>query len=137
LFRAAFPEVEPPSSSSTGSTPAVSEPDKGKPIVVQSQSNKANSGKVKSAPQKPAETRSTGKQASTEGYVAQIGAYANADTAQQEFKKLKQWGFRAYTEKVGGNVRVRVGPYTDRDKAEQVGHLLEKHGYHPVIVSSK
>ena len=134
---AAFPEVKPPSSSSTGSTPAVSEPDKGKPIVVQSQSNKAKPGKVKSPLQKSAETRSTGKQASTEGYVAQIGAYANADTAQQEFKKLKQWGFRAYTEKVGGNVRVRVGPYTDRDKAEQVGHLLEKHGYHPVIVSSK
>jgi DedD protein len=135
--RAAFPEVEPPSSSSTGSTPAVSGPDKGKPVVVQSQSNKAKPGKVKSPLQKSAETRSTGKQASTEGYVAQIGAYANADTAQQEFKKLKQWGFRAYTEKVGGNVRVRVGPYTDRDKAEQVGHLLEKHGYHPVIVSSK
>jgi DedD protein len=102
---AAFPEVKPPSSSSTGSTPAVSGPDKGKPVVVQSQSNKAKPGKVKSPLQKSAETRSTGKQ--------------------------------AYTEKVGGNVRVRVGPYTDRDKAEQVGHLLEKHGYHPVIVSSK
>jgi len=32
---------------------------------------------------------------------------------------------------------VRVGPYTDRDKAEKAGHQLEKHGYHPVIVSSK
>jgi len=50
---------------------------------------------------------------------------------------LKQWGFKAYTEKIGDKTRVRVGPYPDRDKAEKVGHQLEKHGYHPVIVSAK
>jgi DedD protein len=121
----------------TGSTQAGPEPDAGKPAAVESQPGKVMPDKAKSAPQKSAETRSTGKQASGEGYVAQVGAYANAATAKQEFKKLKQWGFKVYTEKVGGNIRVRVGPYTDRDKAEKVGRLLEKHGYHPVIVSSK
>jgi DedD protein len=131
----AIPDAKPPATSSaavTGSTPADSGPDKGEAVVVQSQS-----GKAKSASQKPAKTQSTGKQASVEGYVAQVGAYANAGTAKQEFKKLKQWGFKVYTEKVGGNTRVRVGPYTDRAKAEKVAKLLENHGYHPVIVSSK
>jgi DedD protein len=131
----AIPDTKPPSSSSaavTGSTPAASVPDKDKPAVDQS-----HSGKAKSAPGKPAEARSTGK-ANVEGYVAQVGAYANAGTAKQEYKKLKHWGFnKAYTEKVGGNTRVRVGPYTDRAKAEKVAKLLENHGYHPVIVSSK
>ena len=131
----AIPDTKPPSTSSaalTGSTSAASGSDKGKPVVVQGQS-----GKAKSVPGKPAETRSTGK-ASAGGYVAQVGAYANAGTAEQEYKKLKQWGFhKAYTEKIGDNTRVRVGPYTDRNKAEKVGHLLEKHGYHPVIVSTK
>ncbi|HUW75100.1 MAG TPA: SPOR domain-containing protein [Gallionella sp.] len=136
--RVAIPEVQPSAASSAVVTaPPAGNPDKGNAVVVHSQPGKANPGKVKLAPQKPAETQNTSKQAGAQGYVAQVGAYANADTAKQEFKKLKKWGFKVYTEKVGGNIRVRVGPYTDRDKAEKVAKLLEKHGYHPVIVSNK
>jgi DedD protein len=75
--------------------------------------------------------------ANSEAYVAQVGAYSNPGAAKQELAKLKQWGFKAYTEKSGDKVRVRVGPYPDRDKAEKVGRLLEKHGLHPVILSDK
>lgn len=71
----------------------------------------------------------------TEGYVAQIGAYSNADTAKQELDKLKKWGFKAYTEKAADMIRVRVGPYADREKAEKVRLLLEKHGLHPVVMN--
>ena len=102
-----------------------------KPAVIQPQPEKPAAVKKQAAVAKP----STDK--GGERYVAQTGAYANADTAKQELKKLKQWGFKAYTEKVGANVRVRVGPYQERSKAEKVGHLLEKHGLHPVIVSDK
>lgn len=71
------------------------------------------------------------------GYVAQVGAYANADAAKQELAKLKQWGFKAYTEKAGDKVRVRVGPYASREKAEAAGRSLEKRGMHPVIMTAK
>jgi DedD protein len=84
--------------------------------------------------QKPAETKSADNSASAESYVAQIGAYSNQRTAKQELKKLKKWGFKAYTEKAGDKIRVRVGPYTDREKADKVVHLLEKHGLHPVVM---
>lgn len=70
-----------------------------------------------------------------ESYVAQIGAYSNADTAKQELEKLKKWGFKAYTEKAADMIRVRVGPYADREKAEKVRLLLEKHGLHPVVMN--
>jgi DedD protein len=69
--------------------------------------------------------------------VAQIGAYSNADTAKHELAKLKAWGFKAYTEKAGDKIRVRVGPYAERDKAEKVRHMLEKHGLHPVVTPAK
>ncbi|MCG6932153.1 MAG: SPOR domain-containing protein [Gallionella sp.] len=114
----------------TGSTPA-STPDKVKPDSQKKPDN-AKPAKVKQAPQKPAESIPAGS-----GYVAQVGAYANADTAQEEYKKLKQWGFKVYTEKVGANIRVRVGPYHDRAKAEKAARLLEKHGLHPVVISNK
>jgi DedD protein len=86
---------------------------------------------------KPAEAKNVDKQASEEGYVAQVGAYSNQSAAKQELNKLKKWGFKAYTEKSGDKIRVRVGPYADRDKAEKVRELLEKRGLHPVIISSK
>ncbi len=72
-----------------------------------------------------------------ESFVAQVGAYSNADTAKQELERLKKWGFKAYTEKAAGMIRVRVGPYDDREKAEKVRQLLEKHGLHPVVMSAK
>ncbi len=70
-------------------------------------------------------------------FVVQVGAYSNADTAKRELAQLKSWHFKAYTEKVGDKIRVRVGPYAERDKAEKVQHLLEKHGLHPVVTSAK
>lgn len=91
----------------------------------------------KVAESKAAEPKSADKHTGAEGYVAQVGAYANADTARQEVDKLKKWGFRAYTEKIGDKIRVRVGPYAERDKAEKARKLLEKHGLHPVVTSVK
>lgn len=80
----------------------------------------------------------TSEQASsTSAFVAQVGAYSNADTARQELAQLKKWGFKAYTEKAGDKIRVRVGPYAERDQADKVRHLLEKHGLHPVVTSAK
>jgi DedD protein len=84
--------------------------------------------------QKATETRSADNSASAESYVAQVGAYSNQRAAKQELKRLKKWGFKAYTEKAGDKIRVRVGPYADREKAEKVVGLLEKHGLHPVVM---
>lgn len=75
------------------------------------------------------------KPAAVEAFVVQVGAYSNADTAKQELAKLKTWGFRtAYLEKIEDKTRVRVGPYAEREKAEQVRGMLEKHGLHPVVM---
>ena len=68
-------------------------------------------------------------------YVVQIGAFSNAATATSEADKLKVWGFKAYTEQISGTTRVRVGPYADRSKADEVRQLLEKRGIHPVITT--
>ena len=86
---------------------------------------------------KTAESKSAGKPASGESFVAQVGAYTNPDTAKQEADRLKKLGFKAYIEKAGDKVRVRVGPYAERDKAEQVRQLLEKHGLKPAVVSAR
>ncbi|MDO8811108.1 MAG: SPOR domain-containing protein [Gallionella sp.] len=91
----------------------------------------------KPEPKNP-ESKGQAKPDSVDSYVAQVGAYANAATAKQELDKLKKWGFsKAYTEKIADKIRVRVGPYTEREKAEKVRQLLEKHGLHPVVTNEK
>ncbi len=87
--------------------------------------------------QEAVEPKRAAKPASGESFVAQVGAYVNPDTARQEADRLKKLGFKAYTEKAGDMVRVRVGPYAEREKAEKVRQMLEKHGLHPVVTSAK
>lgn len=70
-------------------------------------------------------------------YIVQVGAFTNAATASSEAEKLKNWGFKAYTEQISGTTRVRVGPYGDRNKADEVRLSLEKHGLHPVVKSAR
>jgi DedD protein len=106
-----------------------------KPVVNEIKGKVSNQSQpVALEPKAPA--KSEDKQASA-GYAAQVGAYSNAATAKQELEKLKKWGFKAYTEKAGNKMRVRVGPYDERDKVVKVAKLLEKHGLHPSIVSAK
>lgn len=87
---------------------------------------------VKPVEAKPVEEKSADKPATI--YTVQVGAFANANTASQEADKLKAWGFKSYTEQIAGTTRVRVGPYTDRKKADEVRLMLEKHGLHPAVV---
>ncbi|HEU0234479.1 MAG TPA: SPOR domain-containing protein [Gallionella sp.] len=112
------------------SNPHIEAPDK-----IQPATNKQPEAKARES--KNPESKGMDKPAGGESFVAQVGAYANPDTARQEANRLKKLGFKAYTEKAGDKTRVRVGPYAEREKAEKVRHLLEKHGLHPVVTSTK
>ncbi len=101
-----------------------------RPVEIKKPEVKKPEAKVADKPPVVAEKSAT-------NFVAQVGAYSNADTAQQQYTQLKGWHFKAYTEKVGDKTRVRVGPYASREQAEQVRALLEKHGLHPVVSSAK
>ena len=112
--------------------PKAAEPAESKPAESKSAESKSA---VQAAPAPAAGSAKKEDKAVT--YAAQVGAYSNPNTAKQELAKLKDWGFKAYTEKAGNKIRVRVGPYEERVKAEKVIKLLEKHGLHPSIVSIK
>lgn len=62
------------------------------------------------------------------GWVVQVGAFANADTAKSLRDKLGKQGFKAYTEKAGTVVRVRVGSFATQDAAEKAKAKLEAQG---------
>ncbi len=96
----------------------------------------AKPAEVRHAEAKPAEARQAEVKPSEKPsgtYIVQIGAFSSGKAAEQEASRLKAWGFKAYTELISGTTRVRLGPYADRGKADEVRQLLEKHGLHPVI----
>jgi DedD protein len=108
------------------------------PPLTDGNSRAEAQGKMQTASDKQTGAKRADQPTGGESFVAQVGAYASADAAKQEFDRLKKLGFRkVYTEKVEDMTRVRVGPYAERDKAEQVSQMLEKHGLKPVVMSAR
>ncbi len=119
-------QVRPDVSDQAGSQPENSQTEIKQPELKQPEIKETVLKQVSKTEAKPAAT-----------YIVQVGAFSNAGTADGEAGKLKAMGFKAYTEIISGTTRVRVGPYVDRSKADEVRKLLEKHGLHPVITEVK
>lgn len=110
----------------TGKQPENSQPEIKQPEIKRAGIKGTQLKQVSKTEAKPAVT-----------FIVQVGAFSNAETADGETGKLKAMGFKAYTENISGTTRVRVGPYVERSKADEVRKLLEKHGLHPVITEVK
>lgn len=57
-------------------------------------------------------------------FALQLGAYANPASAKNMEAKLEKLGFHAYSEKIGSNVRVRIGGFSSREAAEKARKKL-------------
>lgn len=69
------------------------------------------------------------------GFVVQVGAFSNTESAKNLQVRLAKQGFHAYTEKVGNTTRVRVGGYPTHDAADKAKRKLEAQGLHPNVVN--
>ncbi|HEY6897300.1 MAG TPA: SPOR domain-containing protein [Rhodocyclaceae bacterium] len=65
-------------------------------------------------------------------WIVQLGAYQNTGNVKVLMAKLKEMGLHAYTEKLdtpqGPRIRVRSGPYADRDAAVKAQARIKKIG---------
>jgi len=72
-------------------------------------------------------------------YLLQVGAYANESGAAIAVERVQATGLRAFTEKIktdrGDRVRVRVGPFTTRDAAEQARTQLQAAGVQAAMIT--
>lgn len=102
-------------------------------LVVKAEAKPDAKPKVEAQPK--ADVKPAAKSTPKTGWVVQVGAYSNVDTAKQMYAKLSKEGFHVYTEKVGNMVRVRVGSYPTREAADKIKLKLEKIGLHPNVVN--
>lgn len=91
---------------------------------------------VAKAVTKPAEKPVAAKPASGKGqsiYV-QIGAFSSRDNARALAERAKAAGFSASVASVGGQHRVRVGPYADSRAALAVQARLKDRGFNGILI---
>lgn len=95
--------------------------------------------KVAAAPKAEASAPATSPSAKAETrFVVQVGAFANAGSARAQADKARKAGVRVYTETVktaqGERTRVRVGPFTSREAADQARAKLKSLGLESSVV---
>jgi DedD protein len=80
---------------------------------------------------KPAET-AIAAPAAREAYVVPLGSYGNPDNVKQLQARLSQEGIQSYTEPIktasGERTRVRAGPYSSREAAEEARERVKGMG---------
>ena len=137
------PEITPepssavaPEANAAGSAPAAAapsvpaasvQPEPAKPAPA----HKPAKPERKLAEHKPVEHKAAEHKA---GFAVQVGAFSHAASAHELLDKLRKQGWHAYTAKAGDTIRVRVGPYSSRNAAEQARRKLEGQGMQPAIV---
>ena len=77
--------------------------------------------------------------ASPSGYVVQIGAFSSRKGASAQVRRARELGFDAYTEKIttkkGVRIRVRIGPYLNRDQANVTRDKLRTEGVETALIA--
>lgn len=73
----------------------------------------------------------------TTTYWVQVAALASESDAQSHAAQLAMNGIAASVTRAGTHWRVRVGPFDDRQGAQEVLDTLTDQGLHPVIVEQK
>jgi DedD protein len=76
---------------------------------------------------------------STGRYLIQVGAYSNDSSARQAVDRVQGAGLAAFTERIkterGDRIRVRVGPFPDREAAERARDRLKASGMEAALIA--
>jgi DedD protein len=72
-------------------------------------------------------------------FVVQVGAFAEADTARDVRGRVEKLGLRTYTQEVdtgsGRRIRVRVGPFAEREQADRTAAKLKAAGLSAAVLT--
>ncbi len=138
------PRLSPPAPSSTAAVsptpPAAEAPAKKKEPAPSKEAQKPSDAPAVKAPAAAAaNATSSAAPAAGARFALQAAALSSDAAARDLLARLKKEGFSPYTEKIstrqGDRIRVRVGPYSTRDEAEQARARLKALGINAEVVS--
>lgn len=131
-------EKPPPPVAAADASPATPAPSPAAPPTSKNEADKPGGTKPASKPPAlPDKKPPPPKTPRGDAYVVQLESFANAANARQLQEKLNANGVKSYTEVVetrqGKLTRVRVGPFPDREAAEQALAKLKALGFNGVV----
>jgi DedD protein len=111
--------------------------------VVPKAESKSEPAKAEAKPEVKTEAKPTTKPADTKDtagrFVVQAGTFSDEAKLRETRSKLEKAGINTYTQviegKDGRRVRVRVGPFTNRDEAEKVSRKIKQLQLQPQILT--
>lgn len=139
---AVVPPIEPaaPEKAAEAAAPAEAakaepaKPEAAKPEAAKSPPKPVEAPKAAAVAPKPEPVPKSAAQ-----FAVQVGAFANAGSARAQADKARKAGVRVYTESVktaqGERTRVRVGPFANREAAEQARARLKSIGIESAVVA--
>ncbi|GMV02938.1 MAG: hypothetical protein AMXMBFR52_25940 [Burkholderiales bacterium] len=135
----AAPSANGAKSGAAGSSDARAPAAKSPPRPAQAPKPAAEAPKPATEVSKPdAAPASSGPTSAAAHFAVQVGAFANAGSARAQADKARKAGVRVYTETVktaqGERTRVRVGPFTSREAADQARTRLKAIGIDSSVV---
>lgn len=74
--------------------------------------------------------------ASVRRYFIQLGVFGNEGNANILLDRVKEAGFKGSLANGAGQFKVRVGPFSERDKAVEAANKLKSKGFSAVIIAS-
>ncbi len=88
---------------------------------------------------KPASSSARAASAADTRYIVQIGAFADVPKAREARLKVEKLGLKTYTQVVNGDegkrIRVRVGPFPDKEAAEKAAGKIRQAGLTAAILT--
>lgn len=94
---------------------------------------------AKAEPKADARTAAAKPEARAGSYLLQAGAFASEKSATEQVERVRKAGVKTYTEKIktaqGERIRVRIGPYPDKDAADRARAKLKAAGIDTVLIA--
>ncbi len=119
-------------------------PDEPRPAVAQGKATEKlkPAGKAKTAkppvaagqPKPPGVNAEVKPSHADQGYLLQIGSFASEANARQSVAQAKTAGFKASVVKIAGQFKARVGPISDKAKAQDYQAKLKAKGLVTVLI---
>jgi len=129
------PTVSPAPSES----PPVTAPRPSPPVASADSRPAASKPVAQAVPRKDTQSAASDRTAASEtfaarGYFLQLGAFTSEANARQLADKAKAAGFDVVVQEVGGQVRVRLGPYPERNRALEMQTRLRAKGFDTILL---
>jgi DedD protein len=133
------PEAKPAAPKAAAEKPAADKPVSERPVSGKPAADKPSAASKPVAAAVAAAAVAPGTAPAAQRLVVQVGAFADAAAAREARQRVEKLGIKTFVQEVqvdgGKRIRVRVGPFTDRDEADKQAARIKAAGLSAAVLA--